>query len=453
MSANPFSRTVNPIRQFSNPKWYVGQVEKVYPHIPFDTTSSLDTYGSIQFRLDRQISDATTNIARPFDRNNISLPIPGEDILLLSFETLAGSNGYFYIPLSNNNSTNYRSSAEIKEFLKKKESIAKSSSSQSQKTTFYRNTQNLGVETASPPIGQTNEEDIVKLSDEKTKYNPDSSIKFLTPYEGDTIIVGRKGSSIRLSQFWGVDNLTNPSVSTIIRNGQNNSETSDETILENINNDGSSLHFLGVDVDNKFQQTTSTEDRRSTKWVEDITTKPNRTFLVSDRLIFSSKNEEFITFSKKNIGFRTDAEFSVDAKSKIYLYTESGITLESKGKNEIFLNSGENGKVYVGKRTNNVVNKDNEVQKMVLGNQLVAIIEKLILAILRLNFNTPLGQSTNADTPSHFPRITGNGGSSFFKGGEHQETKNFGTPNNTQEFLSILSELQNILSDTNFVSK
>lgn len=408
-------------------------------------------YGSIQFRTASPIDNSDVNIAQPFDKNYISLPIPGEDILILS----VGQSAYYYIPISGL-IPNYKQTLEVFNANSQKEDVEQNSSNKNEN---YSTNKKLGLEKKSKPTGQDSTDKIL-LNDKKTPYTPDSTIKFLELYEGDTLLSGRKGSSIRLSQFYGVDNLKEPKSSIVIRNGQRSLTTNEnkigQTIREDINNDGSSIYLLEPGLTTEFEQTTSTEDRRATKWFEENTTSPNTTILTSDRIIFSAKADDYITFGKGNIGFRTDKQFTIDANDAIYLYSKSNITLESEGKYEIFLNSGDKGKVYIGKRTDAVVNASNDVQQMVLGNQLVSVMEKLILAILRLNFNTPAGVTTNPANPQHLGTLSTNGGGpAGFRGTEYINPQlPYGTPNNTQEFMDIINnDLKNILSGTNFVSK
>jgi len=86
----------------------------------------------------------------------------------------------------------------------------------------------------------------------------------------------------------------------------------------------------------------------------------------------------------------------------------------------LILNS-ENGKVYLGKNKGEG-NDGADVQKMVLGGELVAIMKELIDAINQQQYLTPSG-----------PSATG--------------------PVNRATFTSIKNKLNKLLSSTNFLSK
>jgi hypothetical protein len=136
--------------------------------------------------------------------------------------------------------------------------------------------------------------------------------------------------------------------------------------------------------------------------------------------VFSAKASEFIVFGKGNTGIITDGNFSVDAEKDIYLHTNKNVTLHSKGANQIFLNS-DNGKIYLGKNKGEGA-AGADVQKMVLGGELVKIMEELIDAITKQVYLTPAG-----------PSSTG--------------------PTNASQFMAIKSKLKTIQSAKNFLSK
>ena len=148
--------------------------------------------------------------------------------------------------------------------------------------------------------------------------------------------------------------------------------------------------------------------------------KGDQLFVNSDRIVLSAKAKEFIMFGKGNTGIITDGNFSIDAEKEIYFHNKKNITIHSEGSNNIFLNS-DNGKIYLGKDKGEG-DAGAKVQKMVLGGELVKVLEDLIDAITKQVYLTPAG-----------PSATG--------------------PTNIATFNQIKSKLKDILAAKNFLSK
>jgi hypothetical protein len=110
----------------------------------------------------------------------------------------------------------------------------------------------------------------------------------------------------------------------------------------------------------------------------------------------------------------------VDAEKDIYLHTNSNVTIHTAGSKQIFLNS-ENGKIFLGK-DKGAGDAGADVQKMVLGGELVKIMGELIDAITKQVYLTPAG-----------PSSTG--------------------PTNVAQFTAIKGKLKTIQSSKNFLSK
>ena len=193
-----------------------------------------------------------------------------------------------------------------------------------------------------------------------------------------------------------------------------------ELIEEDINKDGTSIYLTSNKVKVPF-----TEQVKKTKIAfkeypnsKDLT--GDQLFVNSDRIVLSAKAKEFIIFGKGNTGVITDGNYSVDAEKEIYFHNKKNITIHSEGSNQIFLNS-DNGKIYLGKNSGEG-DAGAAVQKMVLGGELVKILQELIDAITKQVYLTPAG-----------PSGTG--------------------PTNVAQFNSIKSKLKTILAAKNFLSK
>jgi hypothetical protein len=360
--------------------------------------------GAVEFK--RESTIATEAYAFPFDKNNITYPILGETLLILNI-----GNDYYWLPYSITHYPNYREDYKTSEVSKEKE-VEKTSGGSNNKA--YGETKKTG--TPNQPPTQT--------KSEQKPYEVKDKIKFLNPREGDTILQGRVGNTIRFSEFFLTEDGKSSSPSIFIRNKQNpelDSKKIGELIDEDINKDGTSIYITSNKVKVPFLETTKKEKKAFTEYPSSSDLKGDQLFVNSDRIILSAKANEFIIFGKKNTGIITDGRFTVDSAKDIYLHTDKTITLHSKGNNKIFLNSDSGGKIYLGKDTGEG-GAGADVQKMVLGGELVKILQDLISAINKQIYATPVGP-----TPAG--------------------------PVNRAEFDAIKGRLNTILSARNYLSK
>jgi hypothetical protein len=254
-------------------------------------------------------------------------------------------------------------------------------------------------------------------------YTIKETIKFLKPKQGDTIISGRVGNTIRFSEFYLTDDDKTSSPSIFIRNKQNSeldSQKIGEMVDEDINKDGTSVYMTSGKVKIPFVETIKKTKIGFKEYPSSDKLKGDQLFVNSDRIILSAKASEFIIFGKGNTGIITDGNFSIDAEKEIYIHNNKNVTIHSEGANQIFLNS-ENGKIFLGK-DKGAGDAGAPVQKMVLGGELIKLLSELIDAINRQIYATPVGPT--------------------FQG-----------PSNRFEFDIIKSKLKDMLSSNNFLSK
>jgi hypothetical protein len=359
-------------------------------------------YGAITYRFED--SNAKNDIAKPFDKNNFTFPIKGETVVILK---MFGTNSQtFWLPYTNTPYPNYR-----KDYITDKNT--KKDNSQSQTPS-----DNKKIESA----GGITKTDITKKDDKAYKVN--DKIKFIKPKDGDTILSGRVGNTIRLSEFFlSSDGKSHPGI--FIRNKQNpelDNKKIGELVDEDINKDGTSVYIVSGKTKVPFKETIKQAKTAFAGYPSDFS--GDQLFLNSDRIILSAKANEFIIFGKGNTGIITDGTFSVDAAKPMHLLSSGNVTIESENANQIFLNSN-NGKIFLGK--NQGAGQANAaVQQMVLGGELVEIMQELIDAILNQVYWTPSG-------PTNFGMPPG--------------------PINNSEFTTIKSKLNKLLSSTNFLSK
>lgn len=359
--------------------------------------------GVVEFS--RESSIKLEGYAFPFDKNNITYPIVGETVLVSEI-----GNDYYWQPYSITHYPNYREDYKTSESTKEKTTETVGSDS---KNKNYKETKNTGTPNQKPT--QTK-------SDEKG-YVVKEKIKFLNPKEGDTILSGRVGNTIRFSEFHLTEDGKTSSPSIFIRNKQNpelDSKKIGELVDEDINKDGSSIYVTSNKVKVPFLETVKKTKVGFKDYPNSKNLSGDQIFINSDRVVISSKAYEFIIFGKGNTGVITDGNFSVDSEKEIYLHSNSNVTIHSTNANQIFLNS-ENGKIFLGKNKGEG-DAGADVQKMVLGGELVKIMGELIDAILKQSYLTPAGPSKVG-------------------------------PENIAQFNSIKSKLKTILSAKNYLSK
>jgi hypothetical protein len=397
---------------------FLATVDKVYPtntefldkpktdKIPIYSTSpkfsdkDARMYGAITFLTETGIQ---TDYAYPFDKNNFTFPIKGETVVVFKI-----ANQTFWMPYTNTPYSNYRRDY-ITFTATEADSVTEVGGSTSAKD--LRDTTNAGG---------TNTNASSTKSDDKKKYKQNENIKFLKPKEGDTILSGRVGNTIRLSEFFlSSDGKSYPGI--FIRNKQNaelDTKPIGELIDEDINKDGTSVYFVSGKIKVPFKETIKKEKKAFKEYPSDFS--GDQLFINSDRIILSAKAKEFIIFGKGNTGVITDGNYSIDSAKEVYINSDNKITIHSNGANQIFLNSS-NGKIFLGKNQG-AGGQGADVQKMVLGGELVAILKELIQAINSQIFATPVG-----------PTMMG--------------------PANRASFTAIQGKLNTLLSSTNFLSK
>lgn len=372
-----------------------------------DDMSTKDTkyYGAVDFKSDDMLPTDMVYHAFPIDKNNVTFPLIGETVLILNV------NGkYLWLPYTVTNYPNFREDYKTSEKLGPVKYVETNTSADASK---YTKQTNSGV-SASNAEGQ---------KEKKSTYKINERIKFLKPSEGDTIISGRVGNTIRFSEFHSTEDAKTSSPSIFIRNKQNPEldKTKIGTLVdEDINKDGSSLYITSNKVKIPFLETVKKEKKAFTEYPNSKDLVGDQVYLNSDRIVLSAKAKEFIIFGKGNTGVITDGRYSVDAEKDVYVHTNKNITLHTAGSNQIFLNS-ENGKIYLGNnKGEGAAGKD--VQHMVLGGELVKLLGELIDEITKQVYATPAGPSAAG-------------------------------PINVATFKAIKGKLNTMLSSKNFLSK
>jgi hypothetical protein len=363
--------------------------------------SDLDArmYGAITYEFEDTFE--VEDYAFPFDKNNFTFPIKGETIVIFKM-----FNQTFWLPYTNTPYSNYRRDEVTYTATRPVDTDGSTNSAAA-----YSSQTKTG--------GKTNNEN--KKSN--IGYEINEKIKFLNAKSGDTILSGRVGNTIRFSEFHLTEDGKTSSPSIFIRNKQNpelDSKKIGELVDEDINKDGTSVYFTSNKVKVPFKENISKTKVAFKEYPNSEKLTGNQLFVNSDRVILSAKASEFIIFGKGNTGVITDGNYSIDAEKEVYIHNKQNITIHSEGANQIFLNS-ENGKIFLGKNTG-AGDAGADVQKMVLGGELIKLMGELIDAINKQIYATPSGPT--------------------FQG-----------PSNRFEFDVIKSKLRDMLSSNNFLSK
>jgi len=256
------------------------------------------------------------------------------------------------------------------------------------------------------------------IGDKLGSYFKDKKIHRLKLFEGDTIIQSKFGQSIRLSGYNNGGNDFNPSI--VIRNKEASQfEVVDVTtaIEEDLNGDGATILMSSGDK-NKIPFIPGTPDKLGGS---DFKTRPdksdkllfsgtkddyafeafpssysgNQCFITSDRLVFSSRKNETIFWSKGNYGVITDGIFSVDA--------DNGININSKNNNidiqafdkMINFYVGNTGQIRLGTKGN-----PTDLVPAVDGTLLIEILGQILAEIINLRNGgllTPAGPTSGMD--------------------------------------------------------
>lgn len=159
--------------------------------------------------------------------------------------------------------------------------------------------------------------DLGNLFEEQSKVNP------LQLFAGDTTIESRYGSSIRFGGTKGegnklTDDSNNGEPYIVIRNGQHEDvEDGDETIIEDVNDDKSSI-YLTSNHKVELKQSRDKHESLEEKPVTGDRFEGAQIILNSDRLFFNTKEEGIYFTSNKDIGLSGE-QVGVDGEKYVAL--------------------------------------------------------------------------------------------------------------------------------------
>jgi len=337
-------------------------------------------YGAVRYRNTEQAEtkDEDLLIAYPLDRYNFTLPVIGE---IVNIDIINGKS--FYRAISFQNTIGFNTNLEIL--------------SNTIKTTDENNN-DAGLDSIKV-VKETGIANSDQSNVSQTKVNRGFAGKYykrnvrlhqLKPNEGDTIIQGKFGNSIRFSGYIHsekTDGKQYPAI--LIRNGENiDSQTNNkifETTTEDVNKDGTSIQITSGEYNTLFKETVAVNKEAVGEYPSSDELKGDQIVVNSGRVIISSKTAETFLFSKKNISIFTDDIITIDAEKGLNFIVQNGpVQIAASGNNNVTIGV-ENGKIFAG--------NGDATEAMLLGNTLVDLISRLIDSINQMTIATPSGPS------------------------------------------------------------
>jgi hypothetical protein len=210
-------------------------------------------------------------------------------------------------------------------------------------------------------------------------FTENSEIRRLLSFEGDRIILGRKGNGIRfgstvsllsdLNEWSSTGNNGDPI--TIMVNGYVTSDTGSQfPNIEEINKEKSSIYMTstqkipllpGAIIKNPFNSSLPPEKYNKSQVI-----------LNSDRITFNSKRDEILMFSKSNIELSTDNIINLNAGKIIHLHID-----EKNPNSQILLGTRSNGEI--------------PYEAVLLGNQTAILFERMFSTLQNLAYYLSIG--------------------------------------------------------------
>ncbi len=213
-----------------------------------------------------------------------------------------------------------------------------------------------------------------------TTFKSDSNIKPIAVIEGDFVLEGRFGNSIKFGSNPGTE-LASPNIK--IRNTQKRDvpDVFLEPILEDINEDGSSIYITTDEVVDLSFATIGTPIHNRSSDEKLTKLEGHQIVITSDRIVWNAKVNELFGSAKKSINFMTAGQFTIDAGKQFVVQSDNETIFTTPN---IFLGSID------------------ATEPVVLGNVLVELLTEMLDLII--NHKHPTG--TGPSGPPLPPEIT-----------------------------------------------
>jgi hypothetical protein len=364
----------------------ITSLDKIYAEFKDEDYITKDGlyYGSILYRKPgpaTEMNEDRLPVAYPLRREILQLPVKNETVKIYN---IAGKD--YYEKITPQNSPNFNTDNTLVSYGLK--TTSETEGGKNNTINNYQETSQTGIANSST---STNTSDNIKNGFAGKYFKRNMRIHQLAMNEGDTVLQGRFGHSIRFSGYIHDDKDNGTAYPAIlIRNGENSDAQQKkiyDVISEDVNKDGTSIQITSGQYKTLFNSTNIEVNKEANN------NYPSSDDLIGDqivvnsgRVIISSKNAETFLFSKKTFSIFTDDIVTIDTEKGYTLISQNGnIEINAKNNKNIILAVNSGGKVFHG--------KDGADQQAVLGNKLVDLLGQLIDAIDAMTIATPSGPS------------------------------------------------------------
>jgi len=341
-------------------------------------------YGSILYRKPgpaTEINEDKLPVAFPLRREILQLPVKNETVRIYN---IAGRD--YYEKITPENSPNFNTDTTLIVYGLK--TTKETDGTKHNSVNNYQETSQTGIANSDK---STNTSDNIKDGFGGKYFKRNMKIHQLALNEGDTLLQGRFGHSIRFSGYIHDDKdngMAYPAI--MIRNGENPDNQKKkvyDVVSEDINKDGTSIQITSGEYKTLYNSTTIKVNKEANdNYPSSDDLKGEQLVINSGRLLFSSKTAETFLFSKKTFSIFTDDVVTIDTEKGYKLISQNGnIEINAKHNKNIILAVNTGGKVFHG--------KDGAEEQAILGNKLVDLLGQLIDAIDAMTIATPSGPS------------------------------------------------------------
>lgn len=264
----------------------------------------------------------------------------------------------------------------------------------------------------------TSGQELVQTKHKFGKYfKPDSRVRPLKHFEGDTIIEGRMGHSIRFGSSRVDPSSDGMAPSLILRTGQPTDTPSTRNslfglILEDINKDASSI-WMVADQTIPFVPSTS----NAGSFIRSVANSPQKfdkaqIIINSDRVVLNAKGTHLMLFANEGIHLNSFKDTTIDTDSNIILTANKEINfrsnenIESTTDQDFTITAGSDVLSLAMEKTAFISKKiylgtsQNDFEPMVGGTSLSKFLARLIHALVSGQTLEPPVQFTPGDNKS-----------------------------------------------------
>jgi hypothetical protein len=338
-------------------------------------------YGSIRYRKPGGANETNEDllpVAYPLKRECFQLPVVNE---IVKIYNISGKD--YYEKITPENLPNFSTNPQLILVSTKQ---TQEGAGDGSALGNYQETSNTGIASTT---GKSGGGETIKNGFAGKYFKRNLKTHQLALNEGDTILQGRFGQSIRFSGYIHDDKDNGTAFpALLIRNGEsadNQKKKIYDVVSEDVNKDGTSIQITSGQYKTLYDSTTiKVTKEANSKYPSSDQLIGDQIVVNSGRVIISSKNAETFLFSKKTFSIFTDDVVTIDSEKGLKFISHNGnVDIIAKRNKNIILGVNTGGKVFHG--------KDGADQQAILGNKLVALLGQLIDAINVMQFQTYIG--------------------------------------------------------------